>query len=182
MYQTSRLLLREWSDSDVESFIEICADPEVMEFFPSTLTRDETIEMVSAIRERFAQNGFGLWAVECEQKFAGYVGLNLTGPSFTTSFAPCHEVGWRLARWAWGHGYATEAANEALRIGFSEFNIDTIYSWTTVANHRSEAVMKRIGMRRRKDLDFVHPGTPGWHGAPHLVYSLTQEQWREYGC
>lgn len=181
MYRTPRVLLRQWVDDDIEPFAEMCADPEVMEFFPSTMTRDETIDMVSAICDRFTQNGFGLWALECEQRFAGYVGLNLTGPSFTTSFAPCHEVGWRLARWAWGHGYATEAAREALRIGFQEFNLSTIYSWTTIANRRSEAVMKRIGMNRREDLDFVHPGTPGWHGAPHLVYSLTNEQWREYG-
>lgn len=182
MYRTARLLLREWVDEDLEPFAAMCADPDVMEFFPSTMTKEETVAMVKAIRERFAQNGFGLWAVDCGGQFAGYVGLNLTGPSFTTPFAPCHEVGWRLAKWAWGHGYATEAATEALRIGFQEFNLSTIYSWTTIANHRSEAVMKRIGMLRREDLDFVHPGTPGWHGAPHLVYSLTNEQWREYGC
>ncbi len=181
MYRTSRLILREWRDEDIAPFAEMCADPDVMEFFPATLTRDESVEMVAAIRTRFEQNGFGLWAVELRDQFAGYVGLNLTGPTFTTSFAPCHEVGWRLAKWAWGHGYATEAATEALRIGFQEFNLPIIYSWTTLANRRSEAVMKRIGLHRREDLDFVHPGTPGWQGAPHLVYSLTNQQWREYG-
>lgn len=181
MYQTERLILREWIDADIEPFVELCADPEVMEHFPAPLTRDETVDMVSAIRQRFADNGFGLWAVECEGRFAGYVGLNLTGPAFTTSFAPCHEVGWRLAKWAWGRGYASEAAREALRLGFTSFNLDTIYSWTTRLNHRSEAVMRRIGMQRREDLDFDHPGTPGWHGAEHLVYSLSREQWQEYG-
>lgn len=181
MHRTERLTLREWRDSDIEPFVEICADPDVMEHFPAPLSRDETVEMVGAIRQRFADNGFGLWAVECGERFAGYVGLNLTGPAFTTSFAPCHEVGWRLAKWAWGHGYASEAAREALRLGFMEFNLDIIYSWTTRANVRSEAVMRRIGMHRREDLDFVHPGTPGWHGSPHLVYSLSREQWHEYG-
>jgi RimJ/RimL family protein N-acetyltransferase len=181
MYKTERLILREWIDADIEPFVELCADPDVMEHFPAPLTRDETVDMVGAIRQRFADNGFGLWAVECEGRFAGYVGLNLTGPAFTTSFAPCHEVGWRLAKWAWGRGYASEAAREALRLGFTTFNLDVIYSWTTRMNHRSEAVMKRIGMQRREDLDFVHPGTPGWHGAEHLVYSLSREQWQEYG-
>lgn len=182
MYRTARLVLREWVEADVEPFVDMCADPEVMEYFPSPLTRDETLAFVASISDRFIHNGFGLWAVECNQQFAGFVGLNLTGPTFTTSFAPCHEVGWRLAKWAWGQGYAAEAATEALRIGFQDFHLETIYSWTTVSNRRSEAVMKKIGMHRRQDLDFVHPGTPGWHGAPHLVYSLTNQQWREYGC
>lgn len=181
MYRTERLLLREWTNDDIEPFTELCADPIVMEHFPETMTRQESIEMVDAIGDRFKQNGFGLWAVEVDGRFAGYVGLNFTGPNFTTSFAPCHEIGWRLAKWAWGQGYASEAAREALRIGFVDYGIDIIYSWTTLANRRSEAVMQRIGMVRRAELDFVHPGTPGWHGAPHLVYSLSREQWREYG-
>lgn len=178
MYRTERLILRGWLDSDIEPFVEMCADERVMEHFPSVMTREETKAMVSAIKDRFDSNGFGLWAVEYSGRFAGYVGLNFTGPTFTTSFAPCHEVGWRLAPWAWGQGIATEAAHEALRVGFEDFDIPIIYSWTTVANTRSEAVMKRIGLRRRTDLDFIHPGTPGWHGAPHIVYSLTREEWR----
>jgi len=178
---TERLILRRWTDDDREPFAELNADPEVMRYFPNTLTKVESDAFVDRIEQGFTTNGFGLWAVELRDQFAGYVGLNLTGPTFTTSFAPCHEVGWRLAKWAWGHGYATEAATEALRIGFQEFSLPVIYSWTTLANRRSEAVMKRIGMHRRVDLDFVHPGTPGWHGAPHLVYSLTNQQWREYG-
>ncbi|MCE2735297.1 MAG: GNAT family N-acetyltransferase [Acidimicrobiaceae bacterium] len=179
-YRTERLALRTWCEDDLEPFAEICSDPTVMEHFPSVMSRDECVQMIQGISERFQENGFGLWAVEIDKRFAGYVGLNRTGPAFTTSFAPCHEVGWRLAPWAWGHGYASEAARESLRIGFQEYGLDTIYSWTTTKNVRSEAVMKRIGMNRRADLDFEHPGTPGWHGAPHIVYSLSRDQWREY--
>ena len=179
-YRTERLLLRTWCEEDIEPFDEMCADPQVMEYFPSLMTRAETAQMVHDIRGRFHENGFGLWAVEIDARFAGFVGLNRTGPRFTVPFAPCHEVGWRLAPWAWGKGYASEAAQESLRIGFEEYGLETIYSWTTTANSRSEAVMKRIGMSRRSDLDFLHPGTPRWHGAPHIVYSLSAGQWREY--
>lgn len=179
-YRTQRLLLREWVDGDIEPFAKMCADDEVMRHFPSTMSYEECVDMVEAIKERFENQGFGLWAVEHDSRFIGYVGLNRTGPAFTTTFAPCHEVGWRLSREAWGHGFASEAARESLRIGFEEFALDTIYSWTTQANARSENVMKRVGMKRRADLDFDHPGTPGWHGAAHVVYSLTSEQWSEY--
>jgi RimJ/RimL family protein N-acetyltransferase len=91
------------------------------------------------------------------------------------------EVGWRLASWAWGKGYASEAAKESLRIGFEEYAISEIYSFTTESNALSEAVMKRIGMMRRKDLDFDHPNTPGWWGQPHIVYSIDRSTWGEYG-
>lgn len=180
MYRTERLVLRRWRDDDIEPFTAMCADNEVMRFFPSIMTAPECVDMVAAIEARFEANGFGLWAVEHDTRFIGYVGLNLTGPAFTVPFAPCHEVGWRLARDAWGHGFATEAAQESLRIGFEEFGIETIFSWTTQENRRSEAVMKRLGMARRADLDFDHPGTPGWSGAPHVVYSLTSVQWSGY--
>lgn len=180
MYRTERLVLREWSDDDLEPFAAMCADAEVMRHFPSTMTREECTEMLASIRERFVAQGFGLWAVEHESCFIGFVGLNTTGPAFATSFSPCHEVGWRLARHAWGRGFAVEAARESLRIGFEVHGLDIIHSWTTRNNTRSENVMKRLGMSRRVDLDFDHPGTPGWEGARHVVYSLTSEQWSEY--
>ena len=179
-HDTGRVLLRRWTSDDLDPFAEMCADPEVMRYFQSTMTRDECAEMIKAIDERFERLGYGLWALEVDGRFAGYTGLNYTGPGFDTSFSPCAEVGWRLARWAWGHGYASEAAREALRVGFEHHELPIIYSWTTRTNTRSEAVMSRIGMRRREDLDFDHPRTPGWWGAPHIVYSLTAEQWREY--
>jgi RimJ/RimL family protein N-acetyltransferase len=69
-----------------------------------------------------------------------------------------------------------------LRIGFDEHAISEIFSFTTETNAPSEAVMKRIGMHRREDLDFEHPNTPGWWGQPHIVYSIDQATWAEYGC
>ena len=179
-HRTARLLMRRWHEEDLDPFAEMCADPEVMRYYPSTMTRAECAAMIESIGQRFDSQGYGLWALEIEGRFAGYTGLNSTGPTFTTSFAPCTEVGWRLARWAWGRGYASEAARESLRIGFEEHGLPVIHSWTTRTNSRSEAVMARIGMTRRSDLDFDHPGTPGWWGAPHIVYSLSAEQWREY--
>lgn len=179
-YRTARLFMRRWRPDDLDPFSEMCADPEVMRYFPSTMTRDECAEMVDAIDERFDRLGYGLWALEVDGRFAGYTGLNFTAPAFTVPFAPCAEVGWRLARWAWGNGYASEAAREALRIGFEEHALPVIHSWTTQTNARSESVMRRIGMHRHADLDFDHPGTPGWWGAPHIVYSLSADEWREY--
>jgi RimJ/RimL family protein N-acetyltransferase len=67
------------------------------------------------------------------------------------------EIGWMLAREAWGHGYASEAAAAVLPWGFEALGVATIFSWTARINHRSEAVMRRIGMTRDAARDFEHP-------------------------
>jgi ribosomal-protein-alanine N-acetyltransferase len=179
MYRTERLLLREWNSSDIEPFSLMCADPDVMRYFPSVMTYDECVSFVDRVVQFHYEKGFGLWAIEVDGTFAGYTGL--WSPAFDAPFTPCIEVGWRLASWAWGKGYATEAAKESLRIGFEEHQISEIFSFTTQSNTPSEAVMKRIGMQRREDLDFDHPNTPGWWGQSHIVYSIGQATWAEYG-
>ena len=86
---------------------------------------------------------------------------------------PCVEVGWRLARSAWGHGFASEAAREALRVGFDELGLDEVVSFTPVGNTRSRAVMERLGMAHDPADDFDHPAVPV--GDPlrrHVLYRL----------
>lgn len=166
--RTARLELRRWRDGDRAPFAELNADPEVMRYFPRPLTAQESDAFVDRIEEGFERNGFGLWAVEIDGRFAGYTGLNRT--SFTTPMGPHVEIGWRLAKWAWGHGFATEAAQCVLEVAFARLELTEVYSFTTESNARSEAVMRRIGMVRRTDLDFDHPNTPDWWGMKHIVY------------
>ena len=171
--------MREWRAADIDPFAVMCSDEEVMRHFPSVMTYDESSAFVERAGAQFSEYGYGLWAIEVDGAFAGFTGL--AHARFETAFTPCVEVGWRLASWAWGKGYATEAAKESLRIGFEEHNISEIYSFTTQTNTPSEAVMKRIGMKRREDLDFDHPNTPEWWGQPHIVYSIDRSTWGEYG-
>jgi ribosomal-protein-alanine N-acetyltransferase len=165
---TERLLLRRWRDVDRGPFAEMNADPLVMRYFPNAMTREQSDSMIERIENGFRANGFGLWAIEVEGRFVGYTGLNRT--SFETPMGSHVEIGWRMATWAWGHGYATEAATRVLELAFVEFGLNEVYSFTTESNVKSEAVMRRIGMTRRADLDFDHPNTPGWWGAKHIVY------------
>ncbi len=144
-----------------------------MEHFPGTLTRRQSDELVERIEGGFAENGFFLWAVEVRAsgEFIGFTGL--AAPGFEAHFTPTVEIGWRLARSAWGHGYATEAARAALGFGFDEVGLDEVVSFTTVANTRSRAVMERIGMTHDPADDFDHPGLPpGDPQRPHVLYRL----------
>jgi len=142
----------------------------VMEFFPRTFTRAESDAIAERIGRQFAEHGFGLWAVELpgEADFIGFVGLAV--PTFEAHFTPAVEVGWRLARAAWGRGYATEGARAALAHGFEALGLEEIVSFTTVANARSRRVMEKLGMRREGRLRrrYLSRGVPrDW-----VVYSV----------
>ena len=175
MLLTERCILRRWRESDKEPFAEMNADPRVMEFFPAALTREESDAFADRIEEGFVENRVGLWALEVEGRFAGFVGLNRT--RFDTPMGPHMEIGWRLMTWAWGRGLATEAARAVLADGFGRLGLPEIYSFTTERNMRSRAVMERLGMERREEFDFDHPRTPGWWGQRHVVFHLSSEAW-----
>ena len=171
MLETERLLLREWRVEDREPFAAMNADPRVMEFFPSTLTPEQTDDMLRRMAAHFARHGFGWWAAELKETgaFLGFIGLGV--PSFEAHFTPCVEIGWRLAAEYWGRGLATEGARAAMRYGFEELALREIVSFTSVANVRSRRVMEKLGMTRNPADDFDHPLIPEGHPLRrHVVY------------
>ena len=171
--RTERLILREWRDEDLPLFAALNSDPEVMEFLPKLLSREESDERVRSIREHFDLHGFGLWAIEVRgaESFVGFVGLSV--PKFEQPFTPCVEIGWRLTRAAWGKGYATEAAQCTLEFGFTQLGLKEIVSFTVPANQRSRRVMERLGMTRDLAGDFEHPLLPEGHPLRrHVLYRL----------
>ena len=165
--------MRRWRPEDCEPFAALAADPEVMEYFPAPLTRAEAVAFIDRMEDEFHQRGWGLWALEIADggRFIGYTGLEI--PGFQGHFMPAVEVGWRLARHAWGRGYATEAACAAVAFGFGDLGLEEIVSFTAVGNHRSRAVMERIGMTRDPAEDFDHPRLPEDHSLRrHVLYRL----------
>ena len=113
---TERLLLRRWRPEDRPPFAELNADPEVMHHFPARLTRGESDAFADRSRRRCERDGWGLWAMEerASGRFLGFTGL--ARPRFEAPFMPAVEIGWRLARPAWGHGFASEAAARDRRV------------------------------------------------------------------
>ena len=172
--ETARLRLRQWRDSDLAPFAALNADPVVMEFFPSLLSRAESDSLAARIRGSIAERGWGLWAVEAPgvSPFLGFVGLE--APARHLPVSPCVEIGWRIAAEHWGKGYASEAANAALSLGFERLALSEIVSFTATVNRRSRAVMERLGMRFAGET-FEHPNVP--EGSPlrtHVVYRLAR--------
>ncbi|HZX53751.1 MAG TPA: GNAT family N-acetyltransferase [Ilumatobacteraceae bacterium] len=180
--QTARLLMREWRDSDRAPYAELNADPDVMRHFPSTLTSQQSDEMIERMIAHWDNRGFGLWAVERTDTsaFIGFVGLMM--PVWQAPFTPCVEVGWRLAQQHWGNGFAPEAATAALEWGFAnvELPADEIVSFTTEGNVSSRRVMEKIGMERDPHDDFDHPMLPDWAERRHVLYRIDRRQFTEH--
>jgi ribosomal-protein-alanine N-acetyltransferase len=175
LLRTARLLLRPWRDDDLEPFAALNADPEVMEHFPAPLTRAESDATAARMRAHFSEHGFGLWATEVPgaAAFIGYIGLSR--PRFTARFTPCVEVGWRLARSAWGQGYATEGARAALDFAWRALGLAEVVSMTAVANLRSRRVMEKLGMTRDAADDFDHPLIAEGHPLRrHVLYRIAR--------
>jgi RimJ/RimL family protein N-acetyltransferase len=121
-----------------------------------------------------------LWALElgATGQFIGSTGLSV--PRFDAAFTPAVEIGWRLARAAWGFGYATEAATAALDVAFDTFGLDEVVSFTAEGNERSRAVMRRLGMSHDAAEDFDHPSLPVGHRlCRHVLYRITAARWLE---
>ena len=170
--RTPRLLLRPWRDSDLAPFAALNTDAEVMRHFPEPLSRAQSDALAQRSRALIEARGWGFWAVERRDNgaFAGFLGLHT--PSTDLPFAPCVEIGWRLARAHWGQGLATEGARAALDFGFEQLGLPEIVAFTALGNTRSEAVMQRLGMRRDA-ATFGHPAlAPGHPLREHVLYRL----------
>ncbi len=174
--RTERLVMRAWCGADREPFAVMNADPEVMRYFPAHMTRAESDAFVDRIEGRFAVQGYGLWALEVAAtgEFVGFTGLNPMPAGVPGSGGV--EVGWRLARSAWGHGYATEAGRTALEVAFGRLGLDEVWSLTAEANAASRAVMSRLGLSHVATQE--HPGLAA--DSPvrlHVFYRITRQEY-----
>ncbi len=177
---TPRLMLAPWTERDLAPFAALNADPEVMRYFPKTLSADESDALVGRLRGMWTEHGYGLSAVRRRQDdaFIGMVGIQkVLNPAYP--FAPAVEVGWRLAKAFWRQGYASEAAQAALAHGFDVFNLPEIVAFTAVTNQPSRAVMASLAMTYDPADDFLHPLLPDDHPLrPHVLYRLRQKDFR----
>ncbi len=171
--RSQRCLLRQWKDSDLEPWVEMNADPEVRRHFTAVQTRDEALGEADRIRAALVQRGWGAWALEVPGvlPFAGFVGLIV--PTWSAHFTPAVEIGWRLPRAAWGHGYASEAAAAAAAFALQVLRLHELVAITVPANERSRRVMRRIGMGHDAAGDFDHPRIAAGHPlCRHVLYRL----------
>ena len=163
---TDRLTMRQFREADLDDYHAMCSDPEVMRFLGGeTWTRMETWRHIATILGHWQLRGFGVWAVEetSTGRFVGRIGL------IHPEGWPGFEVGWTLARAAWGNGYATEAAAKAVEYAFTELDRDHVISLIHPDNKASLAVALRLGESYEETIEFFK--------AQVDVYGLWRRDW-----
>lgn len=176
--ETKRLVLRQWNSSDRLPFSKMNADPRVMEYFPNTLSRQQSDALVDRFTQDIEVSGWGFWAAERRdtREFIGFIGINYSADGLP--FAPCVDIGWRLVSDHWGLGFATEGAFGAMDYAFGLANLKQLVSMTPVNNTASEGVMKKLGMSKQKE-NFLHPQVaPGHSLQEHVLYTINEAHWR----
>ncbi|ADB32728.1 GCN5-related N-acetyltransferase [Kribbella flavida DSM 17836] len=172
MRTTDRLLLRPFQDSDLEPWAALNTDPEVVRYLGGEpLSRAQSDRIAEQVNAQYAAEGIGFLAVE-RQSDGAFVGA--CGLTFEQWYPEELQIGWRLARAYWGHGYATEAAAAWLDHAFTDVGRDRVLSVTDTPNVRSIAVMRRLGMT------FDHTAVLAEDGVEFdaTVYSITADAWR----
>lgn len=168
---TARLVLRGWRDADLAPWAAMNADPAVREHLGPPLTFEQAAASARNFQDDLDRYGYGFWAVEVRETgaFVGFTGLDRVDEESPVDGI---EIGWRLARSAWGHGYATEAARAVLAYGFGTLDLAEILAITTATNTRSQAVMRRLGMTTDPAEDFEEPDAPDGPLRHQVVYRL----------
>lgn len=154
--ETERLVLREFSTADAVAFYELNLDKEVMRYTADRVftSVEESAELIRNYGE-YAKTGFGRWTVLLKEtnEVLGWCGLK-----YIESVNEV-DLGYRLKQRYWNKGYATEACNASLDVGFNEYDLELIVGRTMKDNIASRRVLEKIGMTYWKDFDFEeHPG------------------------
>jgi RimJ/RimL family protein N-acetyltransferase len=180
--ETERLILRDWRDEDWPEFFRLTNTPAVMRWLGDLLGEEQQAEMRQRMTALAAEHGHCFWIVErrvdgghLAGELLGFCGLkraNAPGSTVAGEF----EIGWRMREDAWGHGYAKEAAIASLRAGFDRFGASQIVALTVEENTMSWGLMKRLGMRRRPDLDYPDDRYSA-ELRDTVVYSITRDEW-----
>ena len=169
-----RVALRRFSESDADAFARMNADPVVMATIGAVADRAASDLLLARIGAHHDEHGFGLWCVDLAGECIGFCGLSI--PWFRDGV----EIGWRLRSEYWGRGLASESARLVLDHAFGPLGLTEVISFTAAVNHRSMAVMERLGMERDSGGDFLHPGVPPEsHLEPHVLYRMSAARYRD---
>ena len=157
LFTSDRLGFRPWRESDIDWYAEMNADERVMQYFPSVMTREESLKSMHKLTDAYRDLGHTYYVTELLDRgdIIGFIGIGYQ--KFEAAFTPIKDLGWRLRPNYWGNGYATEGAKRCIETAFAHepLNLDVLYAITPKTNLPSINVMKKIGMHHYTD--FHHP-------------------------
>lgn len=162
--ETPRLRLRNLrlDETDIEAIFAIFDDPIAMRFFPSSYNRKDVEEFIQRQLNRYATDGYGLWAITLKTngKVIGDCGL---ARQLVNDIEEV-EVGYHVNRIFQKQGYATEAALGCMKLAFGQLGLSRVISMIRPENVPSRRVAEKNGMAVEAELF--------WHDYVHLLYSI----------
>ena len=168
---TARLDLREMSEADLPALAAILTDPVAMVAYEGAFSAGEVEEWLHRQSERYARDGFGLWAVvlRASGEMIGQCGITLQ----RIDDDEVTEVGYLFQRAHWHRGYALEAAVACRDWAFEHLAIDDLYAKVRSTNVASMNVAIRLGMTVRRTFTTHYRGVD----TPHLAFALDRVAW-----
>lgn len=164
--ETSRLLLREMSISDMDSLSSILRDDKVMYAYNGAFNEEETEQWMQKQLQRYKDFGFGLWAVLKKDTGEMIGQCGITMQEYNNELVP--EIGYLFAYKYWHNGYATEAAMACREYGFEKLLFDALYSIIRDTNISSQNVAIRNGMHIVGSMVKYYRGEV----MPHVVFCV----------
>ena len=176
--ETERLILRDWDDEDEARFYEVMNREEVMRHLGGVQRPEEWGAAFTRLRGYSRDFGHTFWIVEDRSSadILGFCGIKRVNAPGAGALSGKHEIGWRLRPEAWGKGIAKEAAVATLDLAFGRLAAPHVIAITVGENKPSWGLMKRLGMARREDLDFVDERF-GPELNPQIVYWMDSADW-----
>jgi RimJ/RimL family protein N-acetyltransferase len=178
--QTPRLVLRQFTESDVDNLFNLNSDPEVMRYLtggqptPRDEIRDEIIPFHLAVYERLDR--LGTWAAESadDGEFLGWFHFR-PGPDGDITNV---DLGYRLRQPTWNKGYATEGSRALILMGFTELSVERVFAHAMALNARSRRVMEKCGLRFVGPIPYDGPFEVEGAELGQVEYALTKAEWQ----
>tara|TARA_R110000751_G_scaffold2018_7_gene8544 strand:- start:145747 stop:146304 length:558 start_codon:yes stop_codon:yes gene_type:complete len=175
--ETDRLVLRTIEEGDAARQDRLLNTPAVMARLGGVKELHEIEAKHAKAMAMYAREGFSfLFMIEkASGEMVGHCGIKRVDNPLAPNQGD-HEIGWLVREDRWRRGYAGEAMRAVLDWAFTRVHAPHVVALTSEANVGSWKLMQKLGMVRRKDLDFIDPDFPA-EDNPTIQYSLTQEQW-----
>ena len=145
IFETNRLVLRQFTETDAALLLSLNSDPEVLKYLHEPLleNKEHALEIIQTIILPQYEKNLGRWAVHTKEnnEFIGWCGLKFR-PELNKT-----DLGYRFKKSFWGKGYATEAASHTLDHGFKKLDLEKITAVAHIENLASINVLQKIGMK-----------------------------------
>ena len=171
---TPRLVLRQIGADDLDPHMALLNTPAVMQHLGGVQPRAVIAAKHQAARASFAAHGYGFMLAEEREsrEIVAHCGLRKVAHPLAPN-PDDFEIGWLVREDRWRMGYALEAMRAVVDWGFAVHAAPQQVALTCQPNVGSWRLMEKLGMTRRKELDFSDPADP----EPIIQYAITKAQW-----